>query len=181
MRNPRRQPGWYRRSHRRGLSNSAPAGRANRLSTPPIGFGPTPTGSRCGLLRSLAFRPCHPRPEVGGTKKRCQTRAERVAQRGGFSRDAEIYGDARCAIDAMNSDAGEASRVGVGRITVSFRPAIPRQVAPQQSPVPLRRQRQCPPSIPAQSIPVNLSSFCVSPIGVQRTSSTGPVTLSTDS
>jgi hypothetical protein len=36
-----------------------------------------------------------------------------------------------------------ASPVGVDRITVSFRPAIPRRVAPQQSPLPLRRHRQC--------------------------------------
>src|ERR1700681_3949966 len=36
-----------------------------------------------------------------------------------------------------------ASPVGVDRITVSFRPAIPRRVAPQQSPLPLRRPRQC--------------------------------------
>src|SRR5438270_9784786 len=33
--------------------------------------------------------------------------------------------------------------VGAGRITVSFRPAIPRRVAPQQSPLPLRRPGQC--------------------------------------
>jgi hypothetical protein len=36
-----------------------------------------------------------------------------------------------------------ASPVGVGRITVSFRPAIPWRVAPRQSPLPLRRPRQC--------------------------------------
>jgi hypothetical protein len=36
-----------------------------------------------------------------------------------------------------------ASPVGAGRITVSFRPAIPRWVAPQQSPLPLRRPRPC--------------------------------------
>src|SRR5690242_10640761 len=35
-----------------------------------------------------------------------------------------------------------ASPVGAGRITVSFRPAIPWRVAPQQSPLPLRRPRQ---------------------------------------
>ena len=34
-----------------------------------------------------------------------------------------------------------AARVGVGRITVSFRPAIPRRVAPQQNPLPLHRPR----------------------------------------
>ena len=45
-----------------------------------------------------------------------------------------------------------ASPVDAGRITVSFRPAIPWRVAPQQSPLPLRRPRQSTPTLPCGTI-----------------------------
>src|ERR1700750_268086 len=45
-----------------------------------------------------------------------------------------------------------ASPVGAGRITVSFRPAIPWRVAPQQSPLPLRRPRHSTPTLPCSTI-----------------------------
>jgi hypothetical protein len=47
---------------------------------------------------------------------------------------------------------------GAGCITVSYRPAIPRRVAPQQSPLPLRRHRHfTSPSTPGiVNVPANL-------------------------
>ena len=45
-----------------------------------------------------------------------------------------------------------ASPVGAGRSTVSFRPAIPWRVAPQQSPLPLRRPRQSTSAVPCGTI-----------------------------
>jgi hypothetical protein len=53
---------------------------------------------------------------------------------------------------------------GAGCITVSFRPAIPRRVAPQQSPLPLRRHgHPTPSSTPGKStVPAQLFPFFVS-------------------
>jgi hypothetical protein len=56
---------------------------------------------------------------------------------------------------------------GVGRLTVGFRPAIPRRVAPQQSPLPLRRRANLRPRPPSAHRPCrpNCSHFFVSPQG----------------
>ena len=43
----------------------------------------------------------------------------------------------------MNGNTGEHRPPASAGIAVSFRTAIPRRVAPQQSPPPLRRPRQC--------------------------------------
>jgi hypothetical protein len=71
----------------------------------------------------------------------------------------------------MNSNGRRASPVGVGGITVSFRPPISRRVAPHQSPLPVAGLANLRSStIPAQSMPVNLSSFFCLTHGVQSTS-----------
>ena len=46
-------------------------------------------------------------PAAFEAEHRAQTHATVPLADGGFSRDAEIYGDARCRADAMNSGAGE--------------------------------------------------------------------------
>jgi len=46
-------------------------------------------------------------------------------------------------VEVTDTNADECLLAGASGITVSFRPAIPRQVAPQQSPLPLRRRGQC--------------------------------------
>src|ERR1700704_6603847 len=62
-----------------------------------------------------------------------------------FLRHAEIFSDAtrRSEVEVIDANADEWLLAGASGITVSFRPAIPRQVAPQQSPLPLRRHAQC--------------------------------------
>ena len=72
----------------------------------------------------------------------------------------------------MNSNTGRIAPTGVVCLIVSFRPAIPRQVAPQQSLPPLRRRRQCT-SITYSgtiAVPVNLSAFLCLTHGVQSKS-----------
>jgi len=49
----------------------------------------------------------------------------------------------RSEVEVIDANADEWLLAGASGITVSFRPAIPRQVAPQQSPLPLRRHAQC--------------------------------------
>jgi hypothetical protein len=62
-------------------------------------------------------------------------------------RKSSVMPTRRSEVEVIDANADEWLLAGASGITVSFRPAIPRQVAPQQSPLPLRRHAQC--SVPA--------------------------------
>ncbi len=62
-------------------------------------------------------------------------------------RKSSVMPTRRSEAEVIDANADEWLLAGASGITVSFRPAIPRQVAPQQSPLPLRRHAQC--SVPA--------------------------------
>ena len=54
-------------------------------------------------------------------------------------RKSSVMPTRRSEVEVIDANADEWLLAGASGITVSFRPAIPRQVAPQQSPLPLRR------------------------------------------
>ena len=58
-------------------------------------------------------------------------------------RKSSVMPTRRSEAEVIDANADEWLLAGASGITVSFRPAIPRQVAPQQSPLPLRRHAQC--------------------------------------
>src|SRR5712671_6829669 len=58
-------------------------------------------------------------------------------------RKSSVMPTRRSEVEVIDANADEWLLAGASGITVSFRPAIPRQVAPQQSPLPLRRHAQC--------------------------------------
>ena len=132
-----------------GRARHARGGSPDRRQGPPPAVAPlSPPGE---ARQAQAGGDRRRRPRVAGLhlghrprrRAKASPRQHRDRHDGGFARHAEIYGDAQRAASAHRCKARcrQAAPAGIDRITVSSRPAIPRQGAPQQGLPPLRRHR----------------------------------------